>query len=330
MDPLSQGVVGVTVPQALLKKNQYMGWGFLFSFLAGMAPDLDVVIRSSTDPLLFLEYHRQFTHSLAFIPIGGFICAVFFHFSFRYRMPFKLNYIYSVLGYGTHGLLDACTTYGTQLFWPFTNERVSWNNISIIDPLFTLPLLVLIIISLVKRNPFISKVALVYGLSYLLLGVVQRERAMNIGWEIAKERQHQVVKMDAKSSFANLLLWKVIYQTEDRYYVDAVKVGFKTKIYPGDSLQKLNIQRDLPWLAKGSQQMIDLERFRWFSQGYLAKDPHQDDFVFDVRYSIVPNEINGLWGIRLSRFDQDKHISYEATRDLSSKTRADFFKMLFD
>ena len=48
-------------------------------------------------------------------------------------------------GYATHGLLDACTSYGTQLFWPFSDERVAWNNSSIVDPLFTLPILALVI-----------------------------------------------------------------------------------------------------------------------------------------------------------------------------------------
>jgi membrane-bound metal-dependent hydrolase YbcI (DUF457 family) len=44
-------------------------------------------------------------------------------------------------GYATHGLLDASTTYGTLFFWPFTDMRVAWNAISIVDPLFTLVLL---------------------------------------------------------------------------------------------------------------------------------------------------------------------------------------------
>ena len=58
------------------------------------------------------------------------------------------------LGYSTHGLLDACTSYGTQLFWPFSNERISWNNISIVDPLFTIPVLILVVIAIrTKKRP---------------------------------------------------------------------------------------------------------------------------------------------------------------------------------
>ena len=49
------------------------------------------------------------------------------------------TYMYSTIGYATHGIIDSLTSYGTQLFWPFSNDRFATNTISIIDPLFTLP-----------------------------------------------------------------------------------------------------------------------------------------------------------------------------------------------
>ena len=136
MDPLSQGTVGAAFAQSTANKNNIFKIGVI-GFLAGLAPDLDVLIRSSNDPILFLEYHRQFTHSLFFIPFGSLIIALLIFPLLKRSMGFKTVYLASLLGYATHGLLDACTSYGTQLFWPFSNERVTWNNISIIDPLFT-------------------------------------------------------------------------------------------------------------------------------------------------------------------------------------------------
>ena len=67
LDPLSQAAVGAVVPQATMKRPELLRLT-LVGALAGMAPDLDVLIRSDSDPLLFLEFHRQFTHSLLFIP----------------------------------------------------------------------------------------------------------------------------------------------------------------------------------------------------------------------------------------------------------------------
>ena len=75
MDPLSQGTVGAAFAQSSANKKNIIGISVI-GFLAGLAPDLDVLIRSSTDPILFLEYHRQFTHSLFFIPFGALIVAL--------------------------------------------------------------------------------------------------------------------------------------------------------------------------------------------------------------------------------------------------------------
>ena len=83
MDPLTQGLIGASAPQLLTSKCRSIAWAGCFGLIAGMAPDLDVLIRSSSDPLLFLEYHRQFTHSIIFIPIGGLLISGILHFLFR-------------------------------------------------------------------------------------------------------------------------------------------------------------------------------------------------------------------------------------------------------
>ena len=143
MDPISQGTVGAAFAQSSANKKNILRIGII-GFLAGLAPDLDVLIRSSNDPILFLEYHRQFSHSLFFIPFGSLIIALLIFPLVTGSMSFKTVYVASFLGYATHGLLDACTSYGTQLYWPFSNERVTWNNISIVDPIFTIPVIILV------------------------------------------------------------------------------------------------------------------------------------------------------------------------------------------
>ncbi|NNF80958.1 MAG: metal-dependent hydrolase, partial [Rhizobiales bacterium] len=66
MDPFTQGALGAALPQAT-RRAAHVGIAGALGFASGMAADLDIFIRSSSDPLLFLEYHRQFTHSLIFI-----------------------------------------------------------------------------------------------------------------------------------------------------------------------------------------------------------------------------------------------------------------------
>ncbi|ANP76394.1 metal-dependent hydrolase [Vibrio crassostreae 9CS106] len=330
MDPLTQGVLGVSLSQSASKKQHLVVAGVL-GLLSGLAPDLDALIKSQSDPLLALEFHRQFTHSLFFIPIGSLICALVLHHLIAKKrgLSFKQSWLFCALGYGTHALLDACTTYGTQLLWPFTNARFSWNTISIIDPVYTLPILVLLVFATLKRAPWLARVAFTWALIYPTLGMIQRDRAEAIGWQLAQERQHTPIRLEAKPSFANILVWKVVYETEAHYHVDAVRVGTSVSTYPGESIAKLNVSRDLPWLDPDSQQAKDIERFLWFSNGYIAQDPTDELRIIDVRYSIVPNQMKALWSIKLSKaVDANTHVRYETHRDNTPESRQIFFDML--
>ncbi|MGI9294504.1 MAG: metal-dependent hydrolase [Pseudomonadales bacterium] len=317
MDPITQGALGATAAQCGAKSKNTAVAGTL-GFIAGMAADLDVLIRSSSDPLLFLEYHRQFTHSFIFIPVGGLLCGVllFFLYAKRRQLSLPQTIAACTLGYATHALLDACTTYGTMLFWPFSDIRVAWNVISIVDPLYTPPILLLVVLAGVKKNPIYARLALIWVLVYPLLGLVQRERAVAAGWELAQSRGHDPVSLEAKPSFANIALWKIVYEFDQRYYIDAVRVGTTTRSFPGEHVVKLNVARDFPWLDAASQQAKDIERFRWFSNGYVAVDPHDPLRVIDVRYSMIPNRVASLWSIGVSADARpDQHARYLTHRD---------------
>ncbi|WP_394128532.1 metal-dependent hydrolase [Vibrio hepatarius] len=332
MDPLTQGVLGASLSLSASKKQHLLAAGFL-GLIAGMAPDLDVLIRSESDPLLFLEFHRQFTHSLFFIPFGSLLCALVLYplFGKKLQLSFQQSWLYSALGYSTHALLDACTSYGTQLFWPLTNERYAWNLVSVIDPAFSLPILILLVFAILKRNAWLARIAVIWALTYPTLGMVQRDRAEALGWQLAKERQHIPIRLEAKPTFANILVWKVIYETDEEYHVDAIRVASSVKTYPGETIAKLNLSRDFPWLDLNSQQGKDIERFRQFSNGFLAIAPDDELNIIDVRYSMVPNQFNALWSVKLSpSASADDHVEYVTHRDNSTESRQIFSDMLFD
>ena len=236
---------------------------------------------------------------------------------------------YTTLGYAPHALLDAYTSYGTLLLWPFSSERFAWNTISIIDPLYTLPLLAGVLMAGIKKQARFARAALFWALVYPLVGSMQRDRAITAGWELAMSRGHQPVRLEAKPSFGNIVLWKTVYETDHYYYVDAVHVAGQVKHYTGDRAKKLDIARDFSWLDVDSQQARDIERFGWFSNGYIALDPSNAQRIIDVRYSLVPNEIASLWGIQLSpAADADSHVTYTAARQLSDRQRETFVRQL--
>jgi len=330
MDPISQGAWGVTFAQSAARANQLKA-ATLMGCLGGLAPDLDILIFSTTDPLLFLEYHRQFSHALIFIPVGALLITAIMHRLIAQSLSFWRAYLFCLLGYGTHGLLDACTTYGTMLLWPFSDMRVAWNNVSIIDPLFTVPILTLTLLGFRRRSPNYAKIAAVWGITYLLIGIWQRDRAEEAAYLLAQSRGHEPVRLEAKPGFANLLLWKTVYEAGERYYVDAIRVGLANRKYPGTSTEKLDVTRHFPWLNPNSQQAADIERFRHFSNNYLGLDPQVRNRVIDVRYSVVPNEIDALWAVDLDpEKADDAHINWRSLRRQTTEQTRRWWHMLTD
>ena len=324
MDPLSQGTVGAAFAQSAANKNNIFKIGFI-GFFAGLAPDLDVLIQSSTDPILSLEYHRQFTHSLFFIPFGSLIVALLIFPLVKRSMGFKTVYLASLLGYATHGLLDACTSYGTQLFWPFSNERVTWNNISIIDPLFTIPILIFVGTAIKTRKRLFSFFAIGWATFYLSLGFVQYERTLSVAIELAHSRGHNAERLTLKPSFGNLILWKSIYQHEEKFYVDAIRTVRSSTWCSGENIRMFDYQQHLPNLDEDSQQKKDIERFRWFSQDYLGFD-EEKNLVTDVRYSMIPNQITPMWGLVIDdQQDVNEHAIWWTSRSLE-QSQLDLFK----
>lgn len=309
-----------------------MRQALLVGWAGGMLADADIFIRSAADPLLNIEYHRHFTHSLLFIPIGGLICAVVFWFLFRRQKKFSSLLLWSTAGYATAGLLDACTSYGTRLLWPFMDWRVAWNIISIIDPVFTLTILVLIGIACKKRMSRWAAVAGIFALAYLALGAVQNTRASRLQAELIAERGHDqgAAMTTVKPSIGNLLLWRSVYRYDGKFYIDAVRVGFTggRKIYPGVAViafDSSDLKKDLP---VNSVLARDIDRFAHFSADYLGRHPDDPQVVADLRYAMVPNSPYPLWGIRYESDKVDQHVKFESFRNAGEERRSTLMQML--
>ena len=106
-------------------------------------------------------------------------------------------------------------------------------------------------------------------------------------------------------------------------------MALTTTVFPGESAPKLDLTRHFQWLTPTSQQAKDIERFRWFSDDFLAIDPHHANGIVDVRYSMLPDEIRGLWSIQLfPGADEDAHVDFLTFRDLPAQRRQKFFAML--
>ncbi len=332
MDLLTQGLLGAGMAQSGARRDELrLATGI--GFFSGLLADIDILIQSENDPLLNIEFHRHFTHSLFFIPFGALIAAFLAWFFLRKRISFKRIYWFALLGYCLSGVLDALTSYGTHLLWPLGNTRIALNIISVVDPVFTLILLVAVILAFKKSNGMAARSGLLLVSVYLAFGWVQLQRAEVVSERLAMERGHRMERFLVKPTLGNLVLWRSVYLANGRLYIDAIRIGLfsGTRIYPGESIELFDPERDIGDLPAESVLAGDIERFIHFSDGWVAlwtERMRQTEILIDVRYSNLPITVSPLWGIEMDASQPGQHAKYTVFRDASSETRKKFIALL--
>ena len=101
------------------------------------------------------------------------------------------------------------------------------------------------------------------------------------------------------------------------------------RVFPGASVEILDVGRDFSGLDTNSRQGRDIQRFAGFSDGFLAQDPLMPNRIIDVRYSMVPNEINALWSIGISATaGPDTPVTFQTHRRNSKESLDRLWAML--
>lgn len=301
VDPLTHSLLGASLGYAVFGRR--LGrTAAAVGALAAFAPDADVFIRSASDPLLAIEYHRHFTHALAFAPVGAAVTASFWMLRARWRSQRLQLWACALLAYLSHGLLDAATSYGTQLLWPFSNHRSGFDVISIIDPPFTLWLAVGLFWSLRTKRLAGAIVALALSAAYLGFGVVQHERALAAQARLAVARGHAPERFEAMPTVGNNLVWRTLYVHAGQIYSDRLRVGWFSAptVREGWALPLIEYGNlnDVEKARSAPQQSFP--RFHWFSDGWVARSPGDATLLADMRYSLSSEAFDPIWGIRFT------------------------------
>lgn len=315
MDPVTQGALGAAAAQLLLQK-QLGRRAWLYGALGGMAADLDIFIRSGDDPLVAWTYHRHFTHSLAFVPIGGVLSGL----PFAIRKPKAKRALIlaaTTAGYATHALLDAFTSYGTQLWLPFSTARVAWNWIGIIDPFFTLPLCLSVAVAAWKDRLRPLWICVVWCALYMGWGGLQHGRAVAQARRLAAQRGHTVERVEAFPGVVTNVLWRTLYLSDGRIHVDAVHVPWwgETTFRAGGSTARTGPDNHAE-LAGGDERILaGLSTFEWFADGWVAVQPEEGRVLGDLRYGRELGAPDAMWGLRLEAGTESPFSSWRSPPD---------------
>jgi len=303
LDSLTQIVLGASVGEVVLGKkvgNKAILWGAI----AGTLPDLDVLFRYFTDEISSTQMHRGFSHSIVFAvliaPLLGWI-AKKIHFKLKevsFKDWTKLFFWTTV----THPLLDAHTTWGTQFFWPF-NYRLAYQNIFVVDPLYTLPFLMFLIIvmTLKKDNPKRSKfntVGLSVSSTYLLLTLIFKWISFQEFKEGLENQKIEYVEIDTKPSPLNSILWSSLIETDKGYRTAYYSLFDKQEItYSKEFLKNHHLLE--PYLEqKVIKQLIGI------SAGWYRIEEKNGKLLFwDLRFGQMGMDVNNasfLWYYELN------------------------------
>lgn len=224
LDSVTQILLGAAVGEAVAGRkagNKAVFWGAI----AGTIPDLDVISRYFMDPVDALAFHRGMTHSILFAivmaPLLGYVIRKLHR---KENATWKDWTLLVFLGLFTHALLDCFTTWGTHLFWPFSDYRVALKSVFVIDPLYTIPLLVCVLLVLFlprnsRRRRKINYIGLSLSTGYLLLTLVVKSQANEV-FESSFNRQGlKVVRYETKPAPLNIILWAGTVEVTDGYYM---------------------------------------------------------------------------------------------------------------
>ncbi len=327
MDPISQGTLGAAAALSLFGRDRRLSTPVVawLGALSAMAPDLDVLIRSSEDPLLAIKYHRHFTHSLTFVPLGAALALLPWLLRKDIRKHLGLAWVISAIAYATHAPLDCCTTYGTQYFWPFSDYRVSLSFISVVDPVYTIPLLCLVILAARRHTPRLARLAFLISTAYLALGAFQKHRAQKAQSRLIDQRGHETDRREVFTTFMNQLTWRSLYEAGGTIYVDRIHVSYlgASCISEGATTEPAAPPPPSagPTVQRGDRLM------RWFSSGWVAHPPDHPNWLGDLRYSAKPEGLEPFWAVAMDV--RNDTIDWVTTHSERSITVDDIVDLIF-
>jgi inner membrane protein len=322
MDPLTQVALGSAIGTVTLGRKIVARKAAIVGGVIAELPDLDVFLPSDTVLDAFID-HRGPTHSVLIqflaMPVFGELLR---RLDPRLRTERWLCYGVAFALMSTHALLDGFTTYGTKLLWPLFTEPISWSSIFIIDPLYTLPLLVALFVSLfspARQGPTVlgqgarrtASWALILSSAYMGWTLAARELAETRVLAAVADAGVSYQRMTMIPMPFNSLVWRGLLVDGESY----------TNIYvslldePGATVPLHRHPRN-PDLADALSDREAVRKIAWFSHGFYALKREGDAvLISDLRLGVEPNYV---FTFRIGQFNSDNAIPVRPTRAQNS------------
>jgi inner membrane protein len=293
MDSVSHIVIGAAIGETFLGKKTGR-WGMLLGAIAKSLPDFDLFYTGLNDPRAYMCEHRAHTHSLFIealyaIPIAWLLVKLF-----KQKVSFKRMLLFMLACLWGHSLLDWCTNFGTQLLLPFTNENYSLNTLSIVDLLFTLPMLTMVLIAVfngkngTRRNK-LAKASIIYCFVYLGFTFVNKMRAETIAQEPILKNNIPATAHITNPTMLNNILWYAVGSNDSTIFI-----GEFSLLHPQNPIKWHSYPRNLH-LTEQCKSKKDVAILKWFADPYTIAEANGDTLnIYAVKFGRTNMEENEL------------------------------------
>ena len=285
MDSLTQIALGSAVSVAVMGRHTAVWKAALWGAVAGTLPDLDAFIDHG-NAILNMTRHRAESHALFYLTLAAPLLAWGAARLSGEAALFRRWWLAMWLALITHPLLDVMTVYGTQLLQPFSNYPYGVGSIFIIDPLYTVPLLVGVGVALALKNR--------RGLRWNAAGLVVA--TLYLGWSVVAQQQATQVaraSLQAEGMAAsgllvtpspfNTLLWRLVATTPTQYFE-----GHYSLLDNSKRIVWTTHERGAALIVQHAQAPL-VARIAAFSHGFFRMSTEQGQlFVTDLRMGQEP------------------------------------------
>jgi inner membrane protein len=271
MDSLSQIALGAAVGVATMGRRTALWKSALWGAVAGTLPDLDVLVDHG-DPIRNMVLHRAESHALFWLTLFSLPLAAAIARLHGEWPGWRRWWLAIWLVLVTHPLLDAMTVYGTQLALPFSNHPFAVGSVFIIDPLYTLPLLLGVGWALATRGKgrglAVNAAGLVLSTAYLAWGVAAQQQADRVARASLAAQGIAAERVLVTPTAFNSLLWRVVAVAGDGYYE-----GFYSLLDAEPRIAFDRFDRGTA-LAAELQGVDGVQRIAAFSKGFYKLHQH--------------------------------------------------------
>lgn len=219
MDSITHAALGAAIGELVIGKYGRTK-GMLLGAAVATIPDLDILGYFIYSKFEMLSIHRGVSHSIVFTVFCSVLLGVILkRVGITKRIPVFQLCLFSWLVLFTHILLDACTAYGTQLFLPFTDTRYGWDFMNIVDIVYTVPLILGVLGTILLKKSYFNRLGLIVSTIYLLVALLIKCDINNrLSLDVDKEELQTAVQATIPVGSASLH-WFGMARNNDKLYL---------------------------------------------------------------------------------------------------------------